>query len=194
MKKKFFIILTSAYFIITVADLLLTFIATPDLAMEGNPLVVNLKMDWLGLIIINVITFAAYFAMAYYAYIKYKSPVSDEKKDLRRYLADITYGDPNKVNAGMWRLPKYWAPQIACLCFSVATALPFARLIVVVEWILIIKDISAPLFFSIIAIFPMGRIDYFIALFIAWGLTLVWIQIEFKQNQKAPLKADNDNI
>jgi hypothetical protein len=185
MKKKFFYILTGSFLALTVADLLLTFIATPDLAMEGNPLVVILKMDWLGLIIINVITFAVYLAMAYYAYIKYESPVSNEKTDIRRYLADITYGDPDKISVGMWQWPKYWAPQIACLCFSVATALPFARLIVVVEWIMIIRDYDAPLFFSIIAAFPMGRIDFFIALFIAWALTLVLIQIEFKKNQKA---------
>ena len=188
MKKKFFYILTVGFLLLTAADLTLTFIATPDLALEGNPLVVLLTMDWLGLIIVNVITFIIYLAMAYYAYIKYESPLSNEKEDVRRYVADITYGDPDKVSIGMWRWPKYWAPQIACLCFSVATALPFSRLIVVVEWILIIKDIDAPTFFSIVAAFPMGRIDFFIALFIAWGLTLVWIQMEFKKNQKMPYK------
>lgn len=183
-KKTVFIILTSAYFMITAADLLLTFFATPDLAMEGNPLVVNFQMDWFGLIAINVITFIFYFIMAYYAYIKYQSPVSKETDDIRRYLADITYGDPNVKSVGMTKWPKYWAPQIACMCFSVATALPFARLIIVAEWYFIIKGIDASAFFEIVAIFPYGRIDYFIALFIAWALTGVWIQIEFMSNKK----------
>jgi len=185
MKKKMFFTLTIGYFLLTVADLLLTFIATPDLALEGNPLVRIFEMDWLGLIIVNIITFAAYFAMAYYAYIKYQSPVSAEKTDLRRYLADINYGDPNIVSIGMTKPPKYWAPQIACLCFSVATAMPFARLIIVVEWYLLLRDIDAPLFFDIVCLFPMGRIDFFIALVLAWALSFVWIQIEFKKNQKA---------
>lgn len=185
MRKKIFYALTISYFILTVADLLLTFIATPDLAMEGNPLVVIFKMDWLGLIIVNVITFVLYFAMAYYAYIKYQSPVSAEKTDLRRFLADINYGDPDKVSIGMTKLPKYWAPQIACLCFSVATAMPFARLVIVVEWYLLVWNIEAPTFFSIVAAFPMGRIDFFIALILAWALSFVWIQIEFKKNQRA---------
>ena len=186
MRRKIFFILTFSYFFLTVADLLLTFIATPDLAMEGNPLVQIFEMDWFGLIVINIITFLAYFLMAYYAYIKYQSPVSAEKTDLRRYLADINYGDPDKVSIGMTKLPKYWAPQIACLCFSVSTALPLARLIIVVEWYMLLKNIDAPLFFSIVAAFPMGRIDFFIALVLAWALSLVWIQIEFKKNQKLP--------
>lgn len=184
MKKKIFIILTVSYFLITAADLLLTFLATPDLSMEGNPLVLYMEMDWFGLIAVNVITFIIYLIMAHYAYIKYQPPVSKETDDLRRYLADITYGDPNVKSIGMVKWPKYWAPQIACLCFSVATALPFARLIIVVEWYLIIKEIYAPTFFDIVAIFPYGRIDYFIALFIAWALTGVWIHFEFSNNKK----------
>ena len=185
MKKKIvFIVLTISYFLITVFDLLLTFFATPDLALEGNPLVVNFQMDWFGLVAINAITFVIYFVMAYYAYIKYKSPISKETTDIRRFLADITYGDPNVKSIGMIKWPKYWAPQIACLCFSVATALPFARLIIVIEWYLIVNSIRAPLFFTIVAAFPYGRIDYFIALFVAWALTGVWIRLEFKSNKK----------
>lgn len=183
-KKSFFIILTVSYLLITAADLLLTFFATPDLSLEGNPLVVYMQMDWFGLIAINIITFIFYFIMAHYAYIKYQPPVSKETDDVRRFLADITYGDPNVKSVGMVKWPKFWAPQIACLCFSVATALPFARLIIVVEWYLLIKGIDAPTFFDIVAIFPYGRIDYFIALFIAWTLSLVWIQLEFLSNKK----------
>ena len=188
MKKKVFIILTTSYLLLTVADLLLTFIATPDLSMEGNPLVVIFRMDWFGLIAVNVITFCAYLAMAYYAYIRYKSPVSAEKTDIRRFLADINYGDPDKVSIGMTKPPKHWAPQVACLCFSVSTALPIARLIIVAEWYLLLKGIDAPLFFSIVAVFPLGRIDFFIALILAWALSFVWIEAEFKKNQKTPVK------
>ncbi len=187
MKRKMFYVLTIGYFILTVADLLLTFIATPDLALEGNPLVQIFEMDWFGLIVVNIITFAAYFAMAYYAYIRYQSPASAEKTDIRRFLADINYGDPDKVSIGMTKPPKYWGPQIACLCFSVATAMPFARLIVVIEWYLLLRDIDAPLFFEIVCAFPLGRIDFFIALIIAWALSFVWIQMEYKKNQKAPM-------
>lgn len=170
------------YFIITVSDLLLTYFATPDLKYEGNPLVTNLEFGWTGLIIVNVITFSLYFIMALYAYIIYKSPKSDEI-EVMRYLADITYDDPNKISRGMWRKPKHWAPQIACLCYSVSTALPFARLIIVIEWILMITKTHAPTFFSIVAFFPLGRIDFFIAVLLAWGLSFKWIYSECNTNK-----------
>ncbi|MEG0546930.1 MAG: hypothetical protein RR552_07075 [Oscillospiraceae bacterium] len=183
-KKQKFVLLTIFYFLITFLDLLLTYLSSPDLSLEGNPLVVNLKFGWFELILINVITFAVYFAMAYYAYIKYKPPFSKETT-LKKYLADITYDNPENAKMGMIRFPDkgHWSPQIACLCYSVSTALPIARLIIVVEWYLIFNNIEAPLFFSIVQIFPFGRIDFFIAVFIAWGLSFVWIYKEFNQNK-----------
>lgn len=184
-KEAQFIILTTLYFVITVCDLLFTYFATPDLMLEGSPLVTSLEFGWAGLIVVNILTFILYFIMAYYAYIKYKSPVSKETDDLKRYLADITYGSGDKAVAGMWKWPKFWAPQIACLCYSVATALPFARLIIVVEWYLMIMKIHAPLFFSIVAVFPLGRIDLFVAVFIAWALSFVWIKREFDLNRQS---------
>lgn len=181
-KKIKFILLTLLYFLITAADLTLTYFATPDLKYEGNPLVTNLQFGWKGLIITNVITFLVYFIMALYAYIIYKPPQSNEI-EVMRYLADITYDDPEKTVWGMWKKPKHWAPQISCLCYSVSTALPFARLIIVIEWVLLISKTYAPTFFSVVAFFPMGRIDFFIAVFLAWGLSFKWIYSECKSNK-----------
>ena len=169
---------------LTVSDLTLTYFATPNLTLEGNPLVTELQAGWSELIITNVITYILYFVMAYYAYIKYKAPVSKETTDVKRYLADITYGDGDKATRGMWRWPKYWAPQIACLCYSVSTALPFARLILVFEWFLMLNHIYAPYFFKVVALFPLGRIDFFVAIIIAWGLSAKWIKKEFDINRK----------
>ncbi len=191
-KKTAFVILTISYFLITAADLILTYLATPDLSLEGNPLVTSYQFGWAGLVAVNAVTFLIYFVMARYAYIKYRSPVSDETDNLKRYLADITYGDPEKTSFGMWRLPKYWAPQIACLCYSVSTALPFARLIVVAEWFLMLNHIRAPFFFTIVAMFPMGRIDFFIALILAWVLSGVWIRNEFRKNAERKSAQQNN--
>jgi len=182
-KKRNFFVLTVSYFLITAADLTLTYIATPDLEKEGNPLVTNLSFGWSGLIAVNVITYLAFFAMAFYAYIVYKSPASDEV-EVMRYLSDITYDDPEKGSPGMLKKPKHWAPQIACLCYSVSTALPFSRIIIVLEWALLLGNVNAPVFFSIVAFFPLGRIDFFIAVILAWGLSVKWIYSEFKANKK----------
>ena len=191
-KKTAFIILTTSYFLITAADLILTYLATPDLSLEGNPLVTGYRFGWAGLLAVNAVTLLLYFVMARYAYVKYRSPLSDETEDIKRYLADISYGDPEKTSLGMWRLPKYWAPQIACLCYSVSTALPFARAVVVVEWFLMLNHIRAPFFFSIVAMFPLGRIDFFIALILAWILSGVWIKKEFRKNAERKAAQHNN--
>ncbi len=179
-RKDFFICCIS-YLFVTVLDLVFTYIATPNLLLEGNPLFNNLNFGWAGMIILNTVTYIAYVAMAYYAFIKYKPPVTNET-DMKKYLAYINYGDADKYVPMMWKLPKNWGPQTACLCWSVVTSLPFCRMIIVIEWFLMIMKIKAPLFYTIVAMFPMGRIDIFLAVIAAWCLSFVWIKREFNKN------------
>ena len=185
-KKNMFFVSCGAYLLTIILDLLFTYIATPNLLLEGNPLYDMLNFGWAGLIAINAVTFVGYVLMAYYAFIKYKPPVTNET-DLKRYLAHINYGDPDKYVPMMWKLPKNWGPQTACLCWSVVCVLPFCRMIIVLEWFLMILRIqneATILFFTIVSVFPMGRIDIFLAVIGAWILSFVWIQKEFKANLK----------
>jgi len=180
-RKNEFLLAIVSYFAVCILDLTLTYIATPNLYLEGNPLISYFNIGWGGLISINLLTFAFYVAIAYYAFVGYTPPVSKET-NIRRYLADINYGDPDKTVPMMWKLPKFWAPQIACLCWSIALALPVSRLIIVFEWLLLILRIRAQPFFAFVALFPGGRIDLFVAIILAWILSFVWIQREFKKN------------
>ncbi len=186
-KKTSFILSCSAYLLTIILDLVFTYIATPNLLLEGNPLYNIIDFGWGGLILINVITFIGYVLMSWYAFIKYKSPKTNET-DMKRYLAYINYGDADGYVPMMWKLPKNWAPQTACLCWSVVTILPFARMIIVFEWFLMILGIQNAFtvtFFSIVALFPLGRIDIFVAILGAWFLSFMWIRKEFKDNLKA---------
>ncbi len=174
----------SAYLLTVILDLLFTYIATPNLLLEGNPLYNMSNFGWVGLIAINVVTFIGYVVMAWYAFIKYK-PIESNETDLKRYLAHLNYGDPDKYVPMMWKLPKNWAPQTACLCWSVVCVLPFCRMIIVLEWFLMILRISNPLtviFFTIVSLFPLGRIDIVLAIIGAWILSFVWIKKEFNAN------------
>ena len=183
-KKKMFYITCGAYLLTIILDLLFTYIATPNLLLEGNPLYDSLNFGWTGLIVINVVTFIGYVLMSYYAFIKYKPPVSDET-ELKRYLAHINYGDPDKYVPMMWKLPKNWGPQTACLCWSVVCVLPFCRMIIVLEWFLMIlriQNLGTIIFFTIVSMFPLGRIDIFLSVIGAWILSFVWIKKEFKAN------------
>lgn len=182
-KKKFYLS-CSAYLVTIVLDLLFTYIATPNLLLEGNPLYDMLGFGWFGLITINLVTFVGYVFMSYYAFVKYKPPVTNET-DLKRYMALINYGDADNYVPMMWKLPKNWAPQTACLCWSVVCVLPFCRMIIVVEWLLMILRISntaTRTFFFIVSLFPLGRIDIVLAIIGAWILSFVWIKKEFKAN------------
>ncbi len=173
-----------AYLLTIILDLLFTYIATPNLLLEGNPLYSEMGIGWTGLIIVNAVTFVGYVVMSWYAFIKYKSPVTNET-DMKRYLAYINYGNADGYVPMMWKLPKNWGPQTACLCWSVVCVLPFCRMIIVVEWFLMILGISnsaTQLFFTIVSLFPLGRIDIVLAVIGAWILSFVWIQKEFKAN------------
>ncbi len=173
-----------AYLITIILDLLFTYIATPNLLLEGNPLFNMMDFGWSGLIILNVVTFIGYILMAWYAFIKYKRPITDET-DMKRYLAKINYGDADSYVPMMWKLPKNWAPQTACLCWSIVCVLPFCRMIIVLEWFLMIigfRNIVTETFFTIVTLFPMGRIDIVLAVIGAWILSFVWIKKEFKAN------------
>lgn len=184
-KAKFYLSCL-AYLLTIILDLVFTYIATPNLLLEGNPLYSEMGIGWSGLILINVVTFLGYILMAWYAFIKYKSPVTNET-DMKRYLAYINYGDADGYVPMMWKLPKNWGPQTACLCWSVVCVLPFCRMIIVLEWFLMIlgiSNIATQIFFTIVSIFPLGRIDIVLAIIGAWILSFVWIKKEFKANLK----------
>ncbi len=187
-----FVLSCVSYLLVTVLDLVFTYIATPNLLLEGNPLFEALDFGWSGLIILNVVTYIFYVIMSYYAFIKYKSPVTNET-DMKKYLAYINYGDADKYVPMMWKLPKHWGPQTACLCWSIVSVLPFCRMIVVFEWFLMILRIPAPLFFTIVSVFPMGRIDIFLAVIGAWILSFVWIKKEFNNNLEE-IKNRNETV
>ncbi len=182
--KVKFLLCCIAYLVTIILDLLFTYIATPNLLLEGNPLFNMMDFGWSGLIILNVVTFIGYILMAWYAFIKYKRPITDET-DMKRYLAKINYGDADSYVPMMWKLPKNWAPQTACLCWSIVCVLPFCRMIIVLEWFLMIigfRNIVTETFFTIVTLFPMGRIDIVLAVIGAWILSFVWIKKEFKAN------------
>ncbi len=184
--KVNFYLSCTAYLVTIILDLLFTYIATPNLLLEGNPLYTGEGFGWTGLIAINVITFIGYVAMAWYAFIKYK-PIESNETDMKRYLAHLNYGDPDKYVPMMWKLPKNWGPQTACLCWSVVCVLPFCRMIIVFEWFLMILGIRnafTEIFFLIVSYFPLGRIDIVLAIIGAWILSFVWIKKEFNNNLK----------
>jgi hypothetical protein len=60
-------------------------------------------------------------------------------------------------------------------------------MIIVLEWFLMILKIRNAFtvtFFTIVSLFPLGRIDIVLAVIGAWILSFVWIKKEFNKNLK----------
>ncbi|MDE5889345.1 MAG: hypothetical protein K2H20_04930, partial [Bacilli bacterium] len=115
-KIKFYILIT-IYFILILSDGILTYINTPDLKLEGNPLVSVFGLGWISLGIINMLVFILIFALAYYSYIKYKSIIND-KTTYKEYYSQILYDRPDKFWASIYKIPKNFKPAIAAYGYA----------------------------------------------------------------------------
>ncbi len=189
--KKYFILVSAANLLVAFLDLFLTYIGTPELTMEGNPLITELSLGWPALIAINVVISLGLVWMAYYAHIRFK-PIDSSETDMKRYINDITYGDPD-INSFLGiRWPKYWGPQIACLCWAVTLAVPIARMLIVLEWVFIDFRIYFPPYFRFVMLFPGGRIDFFVAVILSWIFSFVWIRLAYNKNMDRLEKIKNE--
>ncbi len=171
------------YISLAFCDGLLTFKNTPDLAMEGNPLVLNFGFGWAGLIVANILAFLFVFGLAYYSFFKYKTIYTNETT-FSEYCSQIVY-DRNDL---FWepRWPKHITPYIASLGFAIPYATVAGRIITVTEWLLITFRVEGSYrYFAFRSTYLFGRIDAFVAIIIAITLMLLWFKMEFKKQVKA---------
>ena len=181
MKKAKFWILISVYLCLSFADGTLTYMNTPDLSFEGNPLVAKLGFGWGALAIANIAVFALYFATAYYAYFKYKTVFTKETKYIR-YWSQITFDRPDMFWKGCILLPKHWKPYIAAFGFSILPAAMIARLILVLEWLAITFNIDGIYRYNHWkSTYCFGRLDVFAAVIVAFFGIFYWFYMEYKK-------------
>ena len=179
MKKLKFWSLIIILILLVFADGLLTFINTPDLSMEGNPLVAKLGLGWGALAVVNIIVFAFVFITAYYSYFKYKTVYTNETK-FTAYCSQIIYDRPDMFWKGL--IPKHITPYLAGLGFSILYALIFARAIVVFEWLCITFNATwTNAYFTFRNTYCFGRVDVFVAMVFAIIGVFFWFYKEFKK-------------
>ena len=186
-KAKFYI---SAFLALAAADGVLTYIATPDLSNEGNPLVTVFGAGWLVLIVAGVIGFALYTAAVYYVFVRYKRAVI-QCDGFTQYISMLFFNRPDKFIQTLYKMPKKKSPafsfMIANTCFAFALSFILARTVAVAEWILYL---SARLYLYMYAHYfrnklPFQRFDVwvFIASFLA--SSAYWYYREYKINRLA---------
>ena len=179
MRKIKFWILIVVLVLLAFADGLLTFIKTPDLSMEGNPLVSSLGLGWEALAIANILAFALMFITAYYSYFKYKTIYTNETK-FTAYCSQIIYDRPDMFWKGL--IPKHITPYIAGLGFSGLYALIIARAILVFEWLCITFNATwTNAYFTFKNTYYFGRVDVFVGMVFAIIGVFFWFYKEFKK-------------
>jgi hypothetical protein len=177
--KKRFWILVSIYLVLALLDGLLTYIYTPDLSLEGNPLVSVFDFGWGALFIANGLGFALVFLTAYYSHLKYKTIVVSVK-NRREYISQILYNRPDKFIWSFYKLPRNWAPVGAILGYALIYSIIMDRIIVVTDWL--VHDIWVPIYTPLRHMIPYGRLDIAVALVAAVFLMVQWISCEYKKS------------
>jgi hypothetical protein len=181
MKKVKFWILIAIYLILAFADGALTYINTPDLSREGNPLVAKLGLGWTALGIANIAVFALFFAASYYNYFKYKTVFTNETK-YTRYWSQITFDRPDMFWKGFILFPKHIKPYIAAYGFAILPAAIIARLILVLEWLATTFNVAGRYqYYYFKQTYFFGRLDVVAAVVVAIALIFYWFYLEYRK-------------
>ena len=179
MKKIKFWILISALFLLMIIDGLLTFINTPDLSMEANPLVTECGLGWASLIIANILVFIFIFIISYYSYFKYKTVYTNETK-YTAYCSQIIYDRPDMFWKGI--IPKHVVPYIAGLGFAILYSTIIAHVILIFEWLGITFNVSwVYTYFDFTEKYCFGRLDIIASVIVALIAFFFWFYKEFKK-------------
>ena len=129
-KKKFFAFIF-IYFMLMVGDMLLTYIGTPDLKDEANPLVKVFGLGWGALIGHMMFGFLLYSGFVYYTFIRYKRPVL-QCEGYKQYVSMLLYGCLDRKKAKQhveWK--NYWA----IFGNTLAIGYIIIRVLIIIDWI-----------------------------------------------------------
>lgn len=187
MKKylRLFII----YVVLMLADGGLTLYNTPDLSMEGNPLVTVFQLGWGALLTVNLIFFVIMFFLLRYSFETYQTLIADVP-DLKSYVSQLFYNRPDKFSWFYYKLPKNWKPFIAVLGYNMAYVLSAGAVIRVLEWLAITFNMDMT-GYNRICSFVFGRLDIVVGLILMIPLTYIWFRNEYRKSQAAAEKQIN---
>ena len=178
MKKKFYILI-GIYIALALADGALTFINTPDLKLEGNPLVSVFGFGWESLIIANILGFVLVFFSSYYTFIKYE-PMKTSVNNRREYLSQIFFNRPDKFAWTFYKWPPNRQPIYAYAGYVLMYGMITARIVVIFQWI--IHDMRVYIYDYIRGKMPFGRMDIVIMLIVIIILSIHITNKQFKAN------------
>lgn len=186
--KVTFWILIIIELVLMFSDGALTYIGTPDLSLEANPLVAYFGLGWGALFIANFIFVILFVGLVYYAFVKYESPMIPYKT-FKEYTSMLFFNRPDKFYGLFYKMPKNWKPVIATFGYVFGIAMPVGRAILVFEWILYLtKSPFRTVYYSFANIFPYSRVDMCLCCLLAVVLMFAWLIKEYKNNKRLLLQ------
>lgn len=195
--RKYFWFWLILYVALALADGLLTYIGTPDLALEGNPLVMILGLGWGALISVNVLVLIVVTAMLYYSLVKYRHPYIPYK-DYQRYASTLHTGTPDEFGATFCKFPLKWNATFACFGFALVASLCASRVFLVLEWALYL--LGSPImnhlhyaFRAMPRIYGLSRPDIWISYIVLFITLIGWHLNKYQKNKKL-VEDDPDNV
>ena len=194
--KKYFLFwfLVTLNLILSVADLVLTYIGSPDLSNEANPLVYTLGLGWNSLIITSIIFLVAIVVLLYHAVFRFKRVVI-QCEGLRQYVSMLFFDRPDKFIWALYKFPKnkiglsyFWA----CLGYVLAIVIPIGKLFAVLLWVGIINNLNIVNYYHNnfnIMMTPIGRSDGIIGgIVIALLIIYYWFKKEYRINKNQKIE------
>lgn len=172
---------------LALADGALTWMNTPDLKLESNPLVAKLGLGWGALFTANLIVFILYVIVVWYSFAVYEGKVTSQNLTLKEYMGMLLYGKKVPLRWLIIRTPKErktckdnYRSWVAWLGYVLAYSLPAARVVLVCEWLTYTFKVDTPVYDSIRHIFG-GRFDVFLGFVLLPVLMVLWIWKEYKK-------------
>ena len=188
-KKIIFCFLVILNFIMSILDLALTYIGTPDLSNEANPLVYTLGLGWISLIITSIIFITVIVALLYHALFRFKRIVI-QCEDFKQYISILFFDRPDKFFWALYKFPKNkngLSYFITGLGYALAIVIPLGKLFAVFLWIGILYDLNIVNYYHNnfnILMTPIGRTDGIIGgIVIALLIIYYWFKKEYKINK-----------
>lgn len=181
-KRLNWIIPSVIYLIFVLLDGLLTYINTPDLKREANPLVSHLGLGWGALFTANLIGAVLYVMAARYC-TNYKTGFLPAK-NFKEYRLLLFYGRSDKPLWPLYKYPTNRKASRACICYAVIYALLVARIVVVMEWTAVTLKINMSLYYRMRGMLPLRRLDVWMSVLAGISLYYYWVYREFKRSQR----------
>lgn len=195
-----FSVFTTLTLLIGFFDLFLTYLGTPDLSNEANPLA-KAGLGWVGLIVGNIVFSAACIALYFYSFFIFKAELIP-CNGFKEYISMLYYDRPDKFrwifgigHKSQKRVKKY---ALACVGY-LAFAVEIARCRAIFEWICVLyfKDLAYRMFSyfeNISFLSVLGRFDMLLFVLIIVLLVYVyWFYKQYRINKKA-LQEHNDTV